>query len=124
MKTLSQMLGRISEIKAELKHAEVLKLELDSLRQDLLLDMQIGKSKRTESFNGVYAVRVEKNDVKVTNSYDVENWLQEEGFDMTEYKRLDMTRVNPLLKAALKEHGELVPGTEVVTSEYITFKED
>lgn len=120
---LEKKLARLAELRQAMSELGSLKLEFDALKADVLGEMAALKSRRTESVNGIYAVRAERTDVRVVEPAKVESWLGDNNFELSEYKRLDLTRVTPLVKAALKETGEVVPGTEVTTNEYLTIKE-
>jgi hypothetical protein len=121
---LQAKLLKLSFLKEEINALSEKKKEFDDLKSEIMFDMAASKSKRTESVNGIYAVRAERTDIKVIDQEQVKQWLTDNEFVIDEYVRLDLTRVSPLVKSALKETGELVPGTEVQTNEYISVKED
>lgn len=120
--TLEKRLARVAEIRQELKHYDALKFEFDGLKYEIMVDMMATKSKRTEAVDGFYAIRVARKDVQVTNRQDLENWI-EENYKIEDYKKLDMMMVNPLVKTAFTENGEIVPGTTIQEVESVTIRE-
>ena len=121
---LQAKLLKLSFLKEEINALSEKKKEFDDIKSEIMFDMAASKSKRSESVNGIYAVRAERTDIKVIDQEQVKQWLTDNEFAIDEYVRLDLTRVSPLVKSALKETGELVPGTEVQTNEYVSVKED
>jgi hypothetical protein len=61
--------------------------------------------------------------IMISDELAVQQWLTDNDFDLAEYYKLDNTRVKAAAESALKETGELVPGIEVTTNEYLTIKE-
>ena len=122
--TLEDRLRRLAQIRKELQSLSELKEEEALLKEMIMFDMQATKSKRTEAVSGLYASRVERTDVRVTDQSKVEHWLTDNNFALDEYLRLDLARVTPLVKATIKETGEIPEGTEIVTNEYISIKSE
>lgn len=122
MTTLETKLAQLAQLKQELDKLSAVRDEYDTLKAEVLFEMQAAKSKRTEAVQGIFAVRSERTDVQITDPTKVETWLGQNGFAVEEYKRLDMTRVTPMVRTALKETGEIVPGTEVVLGETVSIR--
>lgn len=51
-------------------------------------------------------------------------WLKEENLDLDYYTGLKAAPFKQLAELKLQETGEIVPGTEQTTSEYLTFREN
>jgi len=67
---------------------------------------------------------VSKPSFKVLDQDALIHWLEDEpGIDARAYIRVDARGVEALAKQALKENGELIPGGEFMSSEYLTVKE-
>lgn len=120
---LQTHLAQLAVLKAELDRLAEVKQQYDLLKLKILEEMREAKSRRTEAYAGVYAVRAERQDVRVVEPEKVEAWLVANRFKLDEYKRLDLTRVTPLVRVALKETGEIVPGTTLERTEYVTLRE-
>lgn len=123
---ITPLVTRIAEIKAKLAPMEAemkpLATELEQAKLDLMTAMQQGKSKRTETVNGYYVIRAERKTVAIADQGAVEGWLVDNGHDLDQYKKLDTTRVKAAAESAMKENGEIVPGIEVNSTEYLTIK--
>lgn len=120
-------IARIAEIKRELAPLEAqmkpLLDELEAVKFAIMAHMQATRSKRTEAVNGFYVVRAERKNVNIADEELVTSWLLDQGFDLSEYTKLDTTRVKSAAESAMKENGEIVPGVEVSSTEYLTIKE-
>lgn len=117
---------RIAAIKKELAPMEAkmkpLVDELEGLKLAVMSQMQAQRSKRTESMGGYYVVRAERKGVQITDEGEVMKWLVENGLALDDYLKLDPTRVKGAVESAMKETGEIVPGVEVTTTEYVSIK--
>ena len=124
---ITPLVGRIAELKRQLSPLEAqMKPILDELEQSkfqLMTAMQEGRSRRTDAVGGYFVIRAERKSLNVTDELEVRNWLGDNGFDINEFYKLDTARVKATAESALKETGELVPGTEVTSTEYLTIKE-
>jgi hypothetical protein len=125
--TITPLVTRIAELKSQLGPLQAqmkpLVTELEQTKLELIEAMREGRSKRTESINGYYAIRAERKNINITDESAVSDWLAENDFDLSEYYKLDTVRVKSAAESALKETGELVPGIEVSSTEYLTIKE-
>lgn len=123
---ITPLVSKIAELKTQLAPLEAqmkpLIDELEVTKIALIQAMQQSKSKRTEAVDGYYVVRAERKSLSITDDSAVTEWLQDNGFELGEYFKLDTTRVKAAAESALKETGELVPGIEVNSTEYLTVK--
>ncbi len=124
---LSPLLSRMAAIRQTLAPLEAqikpLTDELDTLKSQLMLAMQSAKSKRTEAVHGLYAVRSERKTMTIIDPAAVDDWLTAQDFDLGEYYKLDDKRVKAAAESAMKENGEIVPGIQVTSNEYLMLKE-
>jgi hypothetical protein len=125
--TITPLVTRIAELKTQLSPLEAqmkpLITELEQTKLELIEAMREGRSKRTESIGGYYAIRAERKNINITDELVVRNWLGDNGFNINDYYKLDTARVKSTAESALKENGEIVPGIEVSSTEYLTIKE-
>lgn len=123
---ITPLVSKIAELKTQLAPLEAqmkpLIEELEVTKIALIQAMQQSKSKRTEAVDGYYVVRAERKTVNITDEPAVTEWLQENEFDLSEYFKMDTVRVKAAAESALKETGELIPGVEVSSTEYLTVK--
>lgn len=123
---LEDNLTKLSELKAQYddlaEQLRPIEAEINGLKLVILAQMHDQKSKRTEAINGVYAIRAERKNVVITDEKAVTQFLTDNGFALDEYLRLDAARIKALADSTLKETGELVPGLQTSTTEYLTIK--
>lgn len=123
---ITPLVSKIAELKTQLAPLEAqvkpLVEELEIAKLALIQVMQQSKSKRTEAVDGYYVVRSERKTVSIADEPAVTEWLEQNNFDLSEYFKLDTVRVKAAAESALKETGELVPGVEVSSIEYLTIK--
>lgn len=123
---ITPLVTRISELKSQIAPLEAqmkpLAEELEQTKFELMTAMQQVRSKRTETVNGYYVIRAERKIVNIADQAAVEDWLTGNGFDINDYKKLDTTRVKAAAESAMKENGEIVPGIDVISTEYLTIK--
>lgn len=122
---LVDQLGILStEGKALYKKYKALKEQEDSLRTDLYQTLQSSglKSAKTNAYNAVISV---KTDVLVQHEQSILNWLKTApDVEADAYIGLKKTEFKTLAKQVLKETGEVIPGTELSTSEVLTIREN
>lgn len=123
---ITPLVSKIAELKSQLAPLEAqmkpLIEELEITKIALIQTMQQSKSKRTEAVDGYYVVRAERKTLNITDDSAVTEWLQDNGFDLGEYFKLDSARVKAAAESAMKENGEIIPGIEVNSTEYLTVK--
>lgn len=105
------------------KIAKECKAELDAAKQmvaDKLADLGLKSAKNDD----LTVSMVSKPSFRVIDQEAVINWLEDEPtVDSRQYIRVDARGVEALAKEALKSTGELIPGGEFVSSEYLSVKE-
>ena len=105
------------------KVAKECKEELDAARQmvaDKLAELGLKSAKNDDLTVSV----VQRPSFKVTDQEAVIKWLEDEPtVDPRQYIRVDARGIEVLAKEALKATGELIPGGEFVSSEYLSVKE-
>jgi hypothetical protein len=121
---LENSLEELALLKAEMDKYQTIKSRYDELKFDILQEMTASQSKRTESKFGVYAVRAQRSSVRIIDETIVKNWLAANNFELDSFVRLDPAMVTPVVKTAMKVDGEVVPGTELTTTEYLSIRED
>ena len=92
-------------------------------KEALLAAMAERRSKRTETVDGIYVTRSERKSVAVVDEAAVLDYIKASGLNPDEYQTLNTRRVTAMAESALKENGEIVPGTETRVAEYISVKE-
>lgn len=110
------------EARALYKLYKELKDKEDVLRVELVEKLhKTGlKSAKTDMFNASIS---ERSDIVVTHEQSVLDWLKETpDIETDQYIGLKTTNFKTLARALRKDTGEIVPGTEVVTSETLTIK--
>lgn len=58
----------------------------------------------------------------ITDEPAVTEWLEDDHFEMGEHFKLDTTRVKAATVSAMKVNGEIIPGIEANSTEYLTVK--
>lgn len=102
--------------------ASDLKVVFDERRTELLLALREDhlKSAKTAYYT---ATITRKSGVVITNEQLVVDWLKtNKEVDETQYIGLKRTQFNPLATVLYNNTGELVPGTALTESEFITMK--
>ena len=121
---LETNLEELAMLKQEMDKFSAVKSRYDELKFNILQEMTTSQSKRTESKFGVYAVRAQRSSLRIVDQAELRAWLVKNAFDLNNYMRLDTEAVTPVVKAAMKVDGEVVPGTELTTTEYLSIRED
>lgn len=101
-----------------------LKQELEGYKTAILSEMQRTNSKRTDTFDGYYVTRSIRSTPMVTDSSQLEDWMVSNDLNPEEYKKFDSSRVILMANSLLKETGELIPGIETNSTEYLSFRSD
>ncbi len=124
--TITPLVSRIADLKAKLAPLEAemkpLNDEMEITKIALIQAMQQSKSKRTEAVDGYYVIRAERKTLTIADESSVTEWLEDNQFELSEYYKLDTTRVKAAAESAMKENGEIIPGIEVSITEYLTVK--
>lgn len=106
------------------KQYKELKDEEEMLKQELMARLQeVGlKSAKGERFS---ASMTSRPDVVVQHEQSIINWLKESpNVEEDAYIGLKVTPFKALARQVLKETGEVIPGTDLVTIESISVKEN
>lgn len=96
----------------------------ESLKEELKIQLaEAGlRSTKTKNFN---ASLTQKPDIQVTHEQSVMDWLkQSPNVEEDAYIGLKLTPFKGLALHILKETGEIVPGTETLTKESISIREN
>lgn len=72
-------------------------------------------------FTAFYSKRT---NIKVSDEAKVIDWIKANGLDLDQYVGLKATEFKPVAMEALKQTGEIVPGTEREEVEALTVKEN
>lgn len=116
---LSDMRLKINVAKKKVRDAEG---QYDNLREEIKGDLKAADL--TNMKNSFVTVTVTpKDDVVIIDQAEVKKWLSQNRFQLDEYLKLDATMVKPILVHALKEDGELVPGTEATHTDVLTVRD-
>jgi hypothetical protein len=115
-------LARAAELRAEIDKLKPLKDEMEHVRFRIQTAMAQNHSKRTDPVHGLFAVRSEKKTLVIRDEDEVIAWLSANDFDPTDYLKLDNSMVTKIAEGVLKQDGELIPGTDMQYTEYITLK--
>lgn len=94
----------------------------DALKAALWEQMQKIGVDSVKSTVGTASVRRTQG-FQITDMDLVRNWLMDNGIDETPYIKFNKTGIDSLLATALKKNGELVPGTQLVTTEALSIRE-
>lgn len=105
--------------KARLEVISHEKAELGSEIMDALKAAQLKSYKHSEL--GTLSL-VQRPKVVVTDPVKVQFWLKMNGFDLSQYTKLDSMRVRPVLEEAAIAQGEIIEGAEIETSEYLSLR--
>lgn len=127
VKEFNTALKHISQIQAHLvgyeKIMKPLEAELADLKVQVIDHMQKTSNKRTEAVNGYYVVRAERKNINVVDELAITDWLQANNFDINSYYSIDKPMIRTTAEQALKVNGEVIPGIEYTSTEYLTIKE-
>lgn len=122
----TKTIARVAQVRKTMRPLETkldsYKAELDQLKYDIITHMQATKSKRTEPVNGYYVTRVAgRSKPVIINEQAAYDWLDSNGYDLSDYARLDATKI----QSTLKDDGEVVNFIEIETGqEYLSIKEE
>jgi hypothetical protein len=124
---MQEKLEQISVLQKQLEpiesQAKPLKEKIDKLKFELLQEMQLVKSKRTEDVNGYYAIRAERKTFKIIDKSELALWMLENDINPSDYSDFDSKLVSGLAKGHLELSGEILPGTGETATEYLTLKQ-
>jgi hypothetical protein len=125
---IADLLSKLGDVKTEAnghyKRFKELKESEDSLKAELLIVLQETglKSAKGEKYSVSMA---QKTDFVINHEQSVIDWLKDSPeVESDAYIGLKLTPFKTLAKEILKTTGEVVPGTDLVTSEYLTVKEN
>lgn len=119
LKQLDKARNKLNAI--DLKRRQVVD-ELNQVKEKVFMELQKAKLKsaRTDDFTVSIAVR---NSLQVTHQNTLMEWLKNEpNVEPDLYIQINKRALEPLVKQALKETGEIVPGVEFTQSEYISLR--
>ncbi len=117
---------RLKKLRFDVAHQkgilEVMEGELDNVKQEILDTLKEAKALSYKTETGTASIN-RRQTVKITDESKVESWMIDNGLDASNYTKLDTTRLKPLLEEAVFRQGEVIDGTEVATTEYISLRE-
>lgn len=122
MEELQASISRLEELKTQIDAVKPLKDEYDELREQVRFGLEALKLKSLKTDRVSVAI-AERQSVQILDDATVEEWLEGNGFALDEYRRLDTARVSPVVLGRMKEDGEIVPGTQIVSTPYVTVKQ-
>lgn len=124
--TISEILEKLGDNKKQAndlyKQYKELKEDEESLKTELseMLDMMGLKSAKGEHYTASIS---DKPDIQITHEQSVINWLNETpNVEADAYIGLKKTEFKGLALQILKETGEIVPGTELLTKEVLSIR--
>jgi phage host-nuclease inhibitor protein Gam len=120
---MEEDIARLGQLKREIDRLSGLRKEYDELRQDVLFQMMSLKSLKSEPVNGYQALRIQRKSVSVSDPSLVEDWLTVNGYDLDEYRRLDLDRVKALSEQVEKQYKTPIQGVTTNVVEYVQIKE-
>lgn len=128
MTELDKLIDKVAYYRSQLdaidRQANPLKERLEQAKLDLIKHMQATGSKRTEAYKGYFAVRAERTTTSITDAQSLLDYIEEQGFDTSEYLKIDDARAKALAESTLKETGEIVPGVVFDSTEYLSIKKE
>lgn len=96
--------------------------DYEALRLDILEDLQANKLRSLKNDHLTVSIKETKS-VTILDPKALEAWLTENKFKPQEYMTFNKAMVDPLIKNALKQDGEVVAGTKVTITDSITVTE-
>lgn len=125
LRDLLELLARAKHNYAEADRvAKECKQELADLKQ-LVADALVDTGLKSAKTDDLTVSMVQKPAFKVTDERALINYIDDEPtLDLRSYLRLDLRSVDTLAREALHKNGEVIPGGEIVTSEYLSIKEN
>jgi len=101
---------------------DVITAEMDELKQSILDELKEAKALSYKTETGTVSIN-RRQSVRVIDERGVKNWLEAQGFELDEYVKLDPARIKPVLENAVYTQGEVIDGTSLETTEYISLRE-
>ncbi len=97
--------------------------QIDAVKQTILETLKEAKMLSLKTETGTASI-TRRQTVKITDETQVKNWLEANGWELDEYLVLDKLRTKPILENAVYKNGEVIDGTSLETSEYLSLREN
>lgn len=97
--------------------------QMDAVKQTILETLKEAKMLSLKTETGTASI-TRRQTVKITDETQVKNWLQMNGWELDEYTKLDPLRTKPILENAVFQQGEVIDGTSLETSEYLSLRDN
>jgi hypothetical protein len=117
---------RLKKLKFDFAHQkgilDVTGAELDEVKQAIMDELKEAKALSYKTETGTVSIN-RRQTVKIIDETAVKNWMEAQGWELDEYTKLDPARTKPILENAVYVQGEVIDGTSLETSEYISLRE-
>lgn len=120
--SFEEIQARLVALKPELDKYQQVKKEYDILREAAQYEMLAKGVKSTLPVKGFSLVLSERNTPVVTDEDAVWSWLQDNVEEPSEYTKLDSAKVVAFAQNWFQETGEIVPGIENQSTQYVSVK--
>jgi hypothetical protein len=117
MATITKTKNLVNKINALQAEVAPILAEIDQAKAELLEQMQTDGVDKVQG-TGVYALKIDRKNYKVVSDLAVRAWMREKRLTIANFMRFDPTKV----REAGEFLNEVVPGTEVSVTPYITLK--
>lgn len=102
-----------------------LRAEADTVKQEIAEDLRELGFKQAKSEDGKYvAFFGERKALAIEDPQKVRDWMQANNIDERAYFTPDKRAIDTLARQALRETGEIIPGTQLGATESFTIKEN